>query len=98
MADLSKKKSDAISKFVSLVLPAVKLSADINELNTFLTDCGFLTGGANALVDGDFTGSNAFLDAATFNAAVTALVRQKLSTSNLTALHKASTVPATNVA
>jgi len=98
MADLSTKKSNAISKFVALVLPAIKLSIDINELNTFLTDSGFLTGGANALVDGDFVGTNSFLDDPTFNAAITALTSMKLSNANLTALHKASTVPATNLA
>lgn len=94
MADLAKKKSDAISTVVALAPKAMKMAADLAEAVAFLTDNGFLTGGGNAIVDNDFTGENAHLTATEFNSAVTALGSMSLSTQNKTHLRKASRVAA----
>ncbi len=93
MATLTQKKSDAISKLVSLAPTAMTLAANIKELQSYFTDNGFLTGGGNAIVDGDCTGENAHMDAASVNASVTAIATLALSTGNATTLRKASKNP-----
>lgn len=93
MANLAQKKTDSVNAFVKLVPSMILLAGQISELNKFLTDNGFLTGGANAIVDADFSGFNGHLDAATFNAAVTAMTTMTLSVPNATALRKASITP-----
>lgn len=65
--DLSAKKKKYITDTVSSAEGF--LTSFRNFYNNWLEGdgCGFRTGGANALVDGDFTDNNAHLDAAKFN-------------------------------
>lgn len=93
MADLSKKKSDALSALVAVSPRAMLLASQVAEFVAYVTDNGFLSGGASPIVDADCQGENAHLDAATFNAAVTAIATLALSTQNRTTLRKASRTP-----
>src|SRR5262245_12416674 len=93
MADLSKKKSDALSKLVALIPQAMDLCARVAEFNAYVTDSGFLSGGAAPIADGDCIGENAHLTASDFNSAMTALASVNLSTQNKTTLRKASRTP-----
>lgn len=92
--DLSRKKSDAISNLVIYARTGITTAAQIAELVAFITDSGFLSGGANPVVDADFVGDNQHMNAADFNAAVTSLATLALSTGNRTTLRKASKSPA----
>lgn len=92
--DLSKKKSDAISQLVTYSRTAIQVTAQIAELVGFITDSGFLSGGANPIVDADFVGDNVHINAADFNAGVTAINTVALSTGNRTTLRKVSKSPA----
>lgn len=91
--NLTRKKSDTMTKLISLIPKAMKVTADIKELQNFATDNLFLTGGANAIIDADCVGENSHLDAASFNAAMTALASLNLSAGNATTLRKASATP-----
>lgn len=94
MADLSQKKSDTMSRMIDLIPRAMKLAADIKELKNYATDNGFLTGGANAIVDNDAgTGAVRHLTATSFNDAITALDSLTLSAANATKLRVASATP-----
>lgn len=91
--DLTAKKSDAVTKFRAIAEEGMELALKVQELNAYLTDNGFLTGGTSPIVDADFVGENAYLDAATFNAGVSALNTITLSNPNKTALRKATRTP-----
>lgn len=93
MANLASKKSDALSTLVSLTKTGMLVAQQIQELVSYVTDNGFLTGGANPIADGDCVGDNAHLDAAIFNAAVTAIGTMTLSNANKTTLRKAGKSP-----
>lgn len=88
MANLTAKKSDAISALVAFSIKAEGLARDIAELQSFFTDNGFLTGGGNAIVDGDCVGANAHLTATLVNSGVTAIATMALSTPNKTVLRQ----------
>ena len=70
---LAAKKSDALSTLVSLTKTGMLVAQQIQELVAYITDNGFLSGGANPIADGDCIGDNSHLDAALVNSAVTAL-------------------------
>jgi len=91
--DMQRKKTDALAKLVEMDPQAMALALRIQEFVAYVTDCGFLTGGANAITDADCVGENAHLDAALFNNAVSALGSMTLSTNNKTTLRKASRSP-----
>ena len=93
MADMQGKKSDTLTRLAELSAAAILLTSQITELVGFATDNGFLSGGANAITDAECVGANAHLDAASFNAGVTALGSVNLSTGNRTTLRKASRTP-----
>lgn len=67
MADLAAKKTRFITDTVSGAEGFLTAFRDFYNIWLEGDGCGFRTGGANALVDGDFTGANAHLDAAKFN-------------------------------
>jgi hypothetical protein len=87
------KKSDAVSYLVQMAPKAEALSRDVIELLSYFTDNGFLTGGANAIVDADLVGENQHLTAAQVNAGVAAINSLKLSTANATILRQIARTP-----
>ena len=65
--DLSAKKSNHISR---LIQAAEAILEDIGTIKAMCLEAqalGYVSGGSNALQDGDFVGSNQFLDAAQYN-------------------------------
>lgn len=93
MANLAAKKSDCLTKLVSLTSTAMLVASQIQELVSYATDNGFLAAGASPIANGDCVGENAHLDAALFNAAVAAITTMTLSNQNKTTLRKVSKTP-----
>lgn len=93
MANLTSKKSDAISKLVAICPRAMEILSEVVELQNYLADNLFLTGAANAVIDADCVGDNAHVTAADFNAAMTALAAMTLSPSQRATLRRVSRVP-----
>lgn len=93
MPNLTKKKSDVLSKLVQITPQAMAIAAQLQELVDYCTDNGFKTGQANAIADADCVGENDHLDAAVFNAALNALNTLTLNNASKTALRKATRTP-----
>lgn len=91
--DLTDKKANALSSLVAYAIKAEAMSRDLKELGDYFTDNGFASGGANAIVDGDCTGTNKHLSATIVFDALTAIGSVVLSTTNATRLRKTALVP-----
>jgi len=84
MADLSSKKSNYLSKLVSFADTMLSTTRMADEIHAYALANGFLTAGANAIVDADCVGANAHLTAASVNATDT--IAGQLSTAVTTAM------------
>ncbi len=81
MADLSAKKSDFISEAVQRAEAFIAAYKNLHNSKLEYDSMGYNSAGANALVDGDFIGANAHLDAAK----MTSLMNTALDIHNLIA-------------
>lgn len=92
MASYVQKKKDYLNALVAMAAEASTFARRAQELISYGTDNGFLTGGANAIVDGDCVDSAAHLTASLVNSGTTAIGTMTLSNPNRVILRQCGSV------